>query len=89
MLAAGALLRDGELPEGMWLPGYLDVHVFEDSPIGVRAAYRAVEMLRGQGIQVELHAWGIAEHPDKVRALQAAGATVFPDVNQGLSSSVF
>jgi hypothetical protein len=89
LLAAGALLREGRLPQGFWREGNLSVHVFEDSPIGVRAARRAVELLRGQGLQVELHAWGIAVNPDKVRALQAEGAQVFADVNSALGSRVY
>lgn len=87
LVAADVILKKGELPEGLWLPGYLAVHVFEDSPIGVRAAFQAARLLRGQGIQVELHAWGIAENPDKVKALQAEGAHVFADVNQALDEA--
>ncbi len=85
---AGLLLKEGRLPAVEWLPKRLSVHVFEDSPIGIRATRRAVELLRGQGIQADLHAWGIAENPNKVRALQSEGARVFADVNLALENAI-
>lgn len=66
------------------LAGDLDVHVFEDSPIGVRACQGAVEILREHGVNARLQAWGITSHTGKAMALAALGARVVPDVNQAI-----
>lgn len=66
------------------LPGEIELHVFEDSAIGLTAAKCAAEILKPLGIDVELHCWGVAKHPDKVAALQRAGALIFPDVNAAM-----
>ena len=47
-------------------------------------AGRAV--LKRHGVELNLHAWGIATNPDKRRALEALGAPVFVDINQALTS---
>jgi hypothetical protein len=60
------------------------VHIFEDSPIGIRAVQQAGEMLNRADIRVRVHCWGIAQNPDKVRALEQVGATVFSEVNLAL-----
>lgn len=70
------------------LPGELELHVFEDSPIGILACLAAVEILKVHHIQVDLHAWGIAVHPAKVAALQTLGASVLPDVNLAIERAL-
>jgi hypothetical protein len=63
------------------------VHIFEDSPIGIRAVQQAGELLNRAGIRVRVHCWGIAQNPDKVLALEQSGATVFSDINLALEQN--
>ena len=62
----------------------LPVHIFEDSPIGLRSVQQAGVLLNLSGFPVSVHAWGIATNPAKIKALQAAGADVYPDINQAI-----
>lgn len=66
------------------LPPRLDLHIFEDSPIGIRACQKAAEYLLGLGCQVDLNAWGVSYQPTKRRALEELGAQVFTNINQAL-----
>ncbi|WP_299028217.1 hypothetical protein [uncultured Thermanaerothrix sp.] len=66
------------------LPSRLSVHIFEDSPVGIRACQKATEYLLGLGCQVNLNAWGISHQPTKRRALEELGAQVFTTINQAL-----
>lgn len=69
------------------LPQEIDLHVFEDSAIGITAARHAANLLNGAGIKAELHCWGIAKHPDKVAALRRVGADIFADVNAAMDQA--
>lgn len=62
----------------------LDIHVFEDAPVGIRGAARAADLLDSQGIRVQLTKWGISTDPNKVKELQNLGALIVPDVNEAL-----
>jgi hypothetical protein len=62
----------------------LPVHIFEDSPIGLRSAQQAGMLLSLSGFPVSIHAWGISANPAKIKTLEAAGAAVFPDINQAI-----
>ncbi|NLF49699.1 MAG: hypothetical protein GX577_01040 [Leptolinea sp.] len=62
----------------------MEIHVFEDAPVGIRAASRAADMLDSQGIRVQLTKWGISTDPNKVKELQNLGALIVPDVNEAL-----
>jgi hypothetical protein len=66
------------------LPSSFALHVFEDSSIGITAGRRAADILCETGLNVEFHAWGIAEDEGKRQALLAVGAEIFPDVNAAL-----
>ena len=66
------------------LPGQIEIHVFEDSPHGIRSCVAAGEILVKQGLKIDLHLWGIATHPQKTAALQESGALVLPDINTAL-----
>lgn len=68
------------------LPVSGEVHVFEDSQVGLRAARAAGDILRSHGSHLELHFWGVARNPDKQRALREQGARVFEDVNAALEA---
>ncbi len=62
----------------------LDIHVFEDAPVGIRGASRAADLLDSQGVRVQLTKWGISSDPNKVKELQNLGALIVPDVNEAL-----
>jgi hypothetical protein len=66
------------------LPAQLEIHVFEDSPTGVYAVRKAVEMLEQAGIKIQLKSWGISTNAEKIAALEQEGAKVFKDINQAL-----
>jgi hypothetical protein len=63
------------------LPATLRIHVFEDSPIGMRGASQAAALFGQLGLPVKLHLWGIAGHAEKAAALRKEGAEVLADVN--------
>ena len=62
--------------------------LFEDAPKGHTSARRAVEILRSNGVSVDLAAYGIATSPDKIAALTAVDARVFPHVGQALDDAL-
>jgi hypothetical protein len=63
----------------------LDVHILEDSPVGIRGAMKAVDMLDYEGLTINLTKWGIATDVNKINELQKIGATVVPTVNDALA----
>ena len=67
---------------------FLEVHVFEDSPGGIEAVHRASQELSQNGIQVQTHAWGIANQADKLAALQAIQAQVFSTTQAALEKAL-
>lgn len=62
----------------------LEVHVFEDSAGSIRGTREAARCLTEHGVPAEVHAWGVARNPVKVRALEAAGVQVFASVNEAI-----
>ncbi|WP_448336066.1 hypothetical protein [Bellilinea sp.] len=85
----------GNFPEGSpfslgdFLPDEpLHIHVFEDSPNGIRSVIRASEILKNAGWPVWLNLWGITDHPHKKKALQDLGAKVFGNVNEALATAL-
>ncbi len=66
----------------------LNIHIFEDSPNGIRSAIRASEILKSKGWQVNLHRWGITSHPQKRKALQDLGATVFSSTSEAITTAL-
>lgn len=73
---------------GAALPDGLRLHIFEDSPAGMRGGVGAVELLGGLGVRVDLRLWGVSTHPEKAAALEATGARVFPDINTALEAAL-
>lgn len=67
---------------------FLEVHVFEDSPGGIEAVRRATQELAQNGVRVRTHAWGIAHQADKIAALQAIQAEVFPNTQTALETAL-
>ena len=71
------------------LPPAADVHIFEDSSLGMAGGKQAVQLLQDLGMAIDLHLWGVATHAEKVIALQAVGASiVFSDVNQAVEHAL-
>ena len=66
------------------LPGKVEVHVFEDSVVGLRSCISAADVLREHGVDVDLYLWGISRHPRKMEALYEGGARIEPDINTAL-----
>ncbi|MDR3577166.1 MAG: hypothetical protein P4L50_25170 [Anaerolineaceae bacterium] len=62
----------------------LDIHIFEDMPVGIQSTRKAAEMLSGFGIKVSLTAWGIAYDPIMEAVLSSQGAQVYGDINQAI-----
>ncbi|GAP14964.1 hypothetical protein LARV_02744 [Longilinea arvoryzae] len=65
----------------------VEVHIFEDTPVGVLAAKSAVEYLNELGILASFHAWGITENVDKCAALTDAGAVVFSSIRDAIEAA--
>jgi hypothetical protein len=40
------------------LPDDLDIHIFEDMPVGIQSTRKAADMIRGFGINAQLTVWG-------------------------------
>ncbi len=62
----------------------LDLHIFEDSPVGIRGAKQAMRLLESQGIHVRLTNWGISTNDIKTKELLNLGAVIVPTINEAL-----
>lgn len=74
----------GAVKPGAALPERITLHVFEDSPSGMRGCLGAAKMLADFGCVAEVRLWGISTHPEKQAALRAVGAEVLPEVNEAI-----
>ena len=59
----------------------LDIHIFEDMPVGIRSAREASDMLRKFGMKIRFTAWGIAYDERMKAVLSGEGGRVFNDIN--------
>jgi hypothetical protein len=66
------------------LPDDLDIHIFEDMPVGIQSTRKAVDILKGFGIGARFTAWGITQDPKMEAVLKVQGAQVFSDTNQAV-----
>jgi hypothetical protein len=83
------LWRDVPLRQDLsHLPPEVMIHVFEDSAGGIEAVRQAGHLLNRWRFQARVQAWGIASHPEKVRALSAAGAPDFPNIDAALEKAL-
>jgi len=64
------------------------VWLFEDSPKGHTAARLAAQLLAEHGISLDLTLFGIGTGPERKQALEAAGASVVPDVGTALDAAI-
>ena len=70
-------------------PGdHFQVHVFEDLAGGIEAGLRAAELLEAFGVSIRVIAYGIATHPDKLDALQRAGAEIYASTTQAVQTAL-
>lgn len=84
-----ALERGKETPvPGELFPESAVLHIFEDSPSGIRGVKDAAGILAQLGSRVELKMWGISDHPEKRAALEGAGAVLCHDINQAVASAL-
>lgn len=63
------------------LPDKFTLVVFEDIVNGLRAVKNAGKIFLKIGFAVDIHYYGIAQEPSKVKSLEIFGAQVFPDIN--------
>jgi hypothetical protein len=70
------------------LPRKFNLHVFEDSSIGIIAGRKAAELLNLNGFEVDFFAWGVATEEDKKLALTRVGAQIFPTVNEAVRQAL-
>jgi hypothetical protein len=70
------------------LPAEFELHVFEDSAGGIRAAHKAAELLCEIGFDVQFFGWGIATAKEKCIALQKQGVPVYENVNLALQDAL-
>jgi len=85
LLAAWEVYNGGELP---FRGDVLHVHAFEDARNGLLAVKSMGDLLRQQGIEVEIHLWGVATNAHKVQSLEEVGAQVFGNVNQAYQKAL-
>lgn len=71
-----------------WLPGGVELHVFEDSTTGILSVRNAVRILEKHGAVMDCHAWGVASHTEKIAALIELDAAIFPDVNSAVEAAL-
>jgi hypothetical protein len=66
-------------------PKEFDLHIFEDSFIGIKSCEHAVEILKNYGFMISIYRWGISQEPEKRKQLEVRGAIVFNDINSAFS----
>ncbi len=87
MQAAERWVRQGDPGLFAGLPP-LEIHVFEDSPGGMGAVRKGVDMLAGAGVPARLRLWGVTTSPVKQAALVEAGAVCYGDVNEAVEGAL-
>jgi hypothetical protein len=64
----------------------LNIHIFEDSPTGVTGVIKAVNLLKENGIIVNLMKWGISSDVNKTEQLSNLGCTIQDNINVALDA---
>lgn len=70
------------------LPTEFEVHVFEDSFVGIKSCQNAVGLLNSAGLKVTCQAWGIAQQAEKIEALRNVGAEIYPNINLAIQKAL-
>jgi len=85
LAAAWALYHDQHLAAPLAGLDEVTVHVFEDSPGGLRAVQQAVQLLNAAGITAQYRPYGIAPVAGaKAAALTDMGVPTYPSVNAAI-----
>lgn len=66
----------------------LKLCIFEDSTIGIQSLTRCCEMLRMDGLEINMLAYGISTKKNKQNALKKENAIIFPTVNEAFSACI-
>lgn len=85
--AAGNAVEDNILSPAMAFlhTGDVQVHLFEDTPTGVRSLQQAARLLGKLGIAIEVNLIGITDSEEKRKALQGLGAEVFDTMDHAVA----
>jgi hypothetical protein len=84
LLAAADLAIEGMSAQEWHTFEGTGISVFEDAAKGVRGAYNAKRVLEGVGVHTTWNTYGVTTSGSKIRALEAAGARVFPSLQEAL-----
>jgi hypothetical protein len=83
--AALALHHDNNLLPPLASIERTTVHIFEDSPGGIDAVGRAVELLQAVGLDIVWQPYGITPTDGpKAKAMAARGVPIYPSVNEAI-----
>jgi hypothetical protein len=66
----------------------VEIHIFEDSTVGIQGVRDAASHLQKAGVIATLKEWGIATNPEKRQALKNLGVPTFDDINHALEAAV-
>lgn len=69
-------------------PKNFDLHVYEDSFVGISSCQKALEILKSVGINAKLFSWGVAKNPEKIASLKSVGANIFENIGSALEESI-
>lgn len=64
------------------------IHVFEDSAGGIVAMQSAAEVFAQFGLKVEVHPYGISNHPEKKAALQGLDIPIFHSTEEAVNAAM-
>ena len=88
LTAAANLVETGSNAPGWMQFEGAQVSVFEDTLGGIKSLAAARNVLKGVGIDFKSSAFGIAQKPIKIQALQANEACIFPSLAEALKKSI-
>jgi beta-phosphoglucomutase-like phosphatase (HAD superfamily) len=86
--SAVSLVLDGIGEEGWSVLNGARVVVFEDAAKGLQSGYAAQEVLKKQGITIDLGLRGVSPDENKAHSLRAAGAQVFEKFSAALHAEL-
>lgn len=66
----------------------INVCIFEDSAIGIQSLSKSCELLRRDGLEINMIAYGIATSENKKAALKKENAIIFPTINEAFSAHI-
>jgi len=84
--AARALVEEGVVQPALepLRTGDLRIHLFEDTPTGIRSLQQAARILEKSGIHNDVTMFGISGSNEKIKALEGLGARIFATLDEGV-----